>query len=271
MKHHVFKGIKVLVVIVLLWEVSSILFQREFLPGAGASIYSLIELTLDGTLLPHLWASAYRIVIGTMLGLLVSIPVGLLMGGNEKVDQYLGTAFNVLYPIPKVVFLPIFVVIMGVGDAPKIFLIALVLFFQLTVVIRDAAKNIPDDIEQVMQSLSANRFQNMIHLVFPACMPEIITSLRSSLGVSTAMLFITENFASFRGLGYYITRCMDSRDYENMYAGILMLGILGVGLYGAIGLVERKVCKWKMIETISRNEQTIQEREMSNEEYEQYV
>lgn len=257
MKNHIFKAIKVLASIVLLWELSSILFQRKFLPGAVVSISSLITLLLDGTLMPHFGASAYRIVVGTLLGLLLSIPVGLLMGENEKVNQYLGTVFNVLYPIPKVVFLPVFVVALGIGDAPKIFLIAIVLFFQLTIVIRDAAKNIPDDIKQVMQSLAANQFQNMIHLVFPACMPEIITSLRSSLGISTAMLFITENFASFRGLGYYITRCMDSRDYENMYAGILMLGILGIGLYGVIELLERKVCKWKMIERLNRNEKTI--------------
>lgn len=253
MKRYKFQGVKVLAALAVLWEAASLLFQRGFLPGAGASVCSLAGLTLDGTLLPHLWASAYRILGGTLLGLLVSIPVGLVMGENAKADQYLGTAFNVLYPVPKVVFLPVFVVMMGVGDAPKIFLIALVLFFQLTVVIRDAAKSIPDDRKQVMQSLGANGFQNMLHLVLPACMPEIMTSLRGSLGVSTAMLFITENFASLQGLGYYITRCMDSRDYENMYAGILMLGILGAGLYGGIGLLERRVCKWKIIETRQRN------------------
>ena len=197
------------------------MFNKEFLPGAYNSVKKLIELTEAGTLIPHLWASAYRIIVGTLLGMMLSIPMGLFMGENPKVDRYLGMAFNVLYPIPKVVFLPILVVMLGVGDASKIFLIALVLFFQLTVVIRDAAKNIPKDVEQVMDSLGASWLQNMIHLVFPACLPEIMTSLRSTLGVSTAMLFITENFASFKGLGYYITRCMDSRDY----AEILMLGI----------------------------------------------
>lgn len=254
MKHDYLKTIKVLFVLGVVWEMASVLLQKDFLPGTYESVKSLIELTANGTLIPHLWASAYRIIIGTLSGLMLSIPVGLFMGENPKADRYLGMAFNVLYPIPKVVFLPVLVVMMGVGDASKIFLIALVLFFQLTVVIRDAAKNIPKDAEQVMDSLGASWLQNMIHLVFPACLPEIMTSLRSSLGVSTAMLFITENFASFRGLGYYITRCMDSRDYAKMYAGILMLGMLASVLYWGIGLAEKKLCYWKIIETVSKKD-----------------
>lgn len=147
MKRDYLKTVKVLFAMGILWEVASVLLNREFLPGAYESASSLIELTADGMLLPHLWASAYRIIAGTLLGLVLSVPVGLFMGEKPKADRYLGMAFNVLYPIPKVVFLPILVVIMGVGDASKIFLIALVMFFQLTVVIRDAAKNIPKDVE----------------------------------------------------------------------------------------------------------------------------
>lgn len=255
MKQNKWNYVVVPVVIVLLWEVLSRIFQRSFLPGAVASITALLSLIIDGTLLPHLWASTYRIVLGTVLGLAAAIPLGLLMGRVRVVDQYLGIAFNVFYPVPKVVFLPIMIVCMGIGDAPKIFLIALVLFFQLTIVIRDGAKNISEDLSQSMRSLGASRMQYMTHLVLPACLPEIMTSVRSTFGVSTAMLFITENFASFRGLGYYITRCMDSRDYDSMYAAIIMLGLLGAGLYWGVGLVEKKVCAWKILET-SGQEQT---------------
>lgn len=252
MKRNKWNYIIVPVAIVFLWEILSRIFQRSFFPGAWSSVVTLLKLLKDGTLLPHLWASTYRIVLGTLFGLIAAIPVGLVMGRIRVVDKYLGTAFNVLYPVPKVVFLPIIIVCMGIGDAPKIFLIALVLFFQLTIVIRDAAKNISEDLSQSMKSLGASRIQYMIHLVFPACLPEIITSVRSTFGVSTAMLFITENFASFRGLGYYITKCMDSRNYENMYAGIIMLGLLGAGLYWGVGLVEKKACAWKILETRSQ-------------------
>lgn len=258
MRRRKWEEMAVLIGILLLWEILSRLLQRKFLPGAFESVYSLIRRIGDGTLLPHLWASAYRILLGTFLGLCGAIPVGLFMGQKPLAERCLGTVFNVLYPIPKVVFLPVIVVCMGIGDMPKIFLIALVLFFQLTIVIRDAAKNISDELAQSMRSLGAGGIQYIWHLVLPACLPEIMTSVRSTLGVSTAMLFITENFASFTGLGYYITRCMDSRDYPDMYGGILMLGMLGAGLYWGIGLLEKKMCRWKILER-SGAEQRVEE------------
>ena len=137
---------------------------------------------------------------------------------------------------------------MGIGDLPKIFLIGLVLFFQETVVIRDSAKNIPEEISQSMEAMGATDWQKMCHMVFPKCLPDVITSLRSTLGTSIALLFITENFASVSGLGYYITKSMDQRNYNQMYAAIIVLSVVGVVLYGFFGILEKSLCKWKLIE-----------------------
>ena len=232
-----------------LWELGSYVVKRSFFPSVYASVSALFRLLTEGTLLPHFMASLYRMGAGTLLGVLVSVPTGLLIGQSKLLNDYLGTVLNILYPVPKVVFLPVIVVGMGIGDAPKIFLIALVLFFQMAVVIRDAAQNIPMELSLSMTALGANRHQYLYHLVFQACLPDVMTALRGTIGVSTAMLFITENFASSKGLGYYITKCMDRRDYENMYAGILALIALGLLLYGLIGLLERKICRWKILES----------------------
>ena len=238
-----------IVFVFALWESGSYLAGRSFFPSAHASAYALLRLLMDGTIWPHFIASLYRVGEGTLLGMMTAAPVGLLIGQSKRLNDYLGTILNILYPVPKVVFLPVIVVGMGIGDAPKIFLIALVLFFQVTVVIRDAARNIPAELSRSMTALGANKLQYLYHLVFQACLPDVMTALRGTIGVSTAMLFITENFASSKGLGYYITKCMDRRDYENMYAGILALITLGLFLYGLIGLIERRTCRWKMLES----------------------
>ncbi len=243
------KEIIAVVFIFGLWELGSYAAGRGFLPSAHASVLALFRLMTDGTLWPHFWASLYRMGAGTILGVLAAVPAGLLIGQSKLLNEYLGTVLNILYPVPKVVFLPVIVVGMGIGDAPKIFLIALVLFFQMAVVIRDSAQNIPMELSRSMTALGANKLQYLYHLVFQACLPDVMTALRSTIGVSTAMLFITENFASSKGLGYYITKCMDRRDYENMYAGILALIALGLLLYGLIGLLERKICRWKILES----------------------
>jgi NitT/TauT family transport system permease protein len=241
-----------LLIIFVLWHISSLLFNKDFFPNTIDTFKALIVLLNEGEIYKHILSSAYRIISGTLLGTLAALPLGLILGWSRKADAYLGNIFNMLYPIPKVVFLPIIIVVMGIGDSPKIFLISLVVFFQLTLTIRDAVRHIPNSIIQSMKALRPSFFQNLIHMILPACILELLTALRGTIGVSTALLFITENFASFTGLGYFITKSMDSRNFCDMYAGILMLALLGVGIYFVLMLLEWKLCPWKRSESISK-------------------
>ncbi|MBR6982300.1 MAG: ABC transporter permease [Ruminococcus sp.] len=234
--------------ILIVWWLGSLLLQKACLPKPAEAIKTCVTLLLNGELTDHILASLIRIILGTLWGTLVAVPVGMLMGYSKNTDKYLGGFFNFLYTVPKVVFLPVIIVLMGIGDLPKIFLIGLVLFFQETVVIRDSAKNIPEEISRSMEVLGASNWQKMCHMVYPKCLPEVITSLRSSLGTSIALLFITENFASVSGLGYYITKSMDQRNYNQMYAAIIILSIIGIVIYSLFGILEKRLCKWKLIE-----------------------
>ncbi|MBQ7433945.1 MAG: ABC transporter permease [Lachnospiraceae bacterium] len=238
----------VIVEILVIWELGSLLLQKACLPGPMESIQTCFGLLINGEMTRHIGASLKRIVLGTLWGTLVAVPVGMLMGYSKGVNRYVGSLFNFLYTVPKVVFLPVIIVLMGIGDLPKVFLIGLVLFFQETVVIRDSANSIPEEISRSMEAMGATSWQKMYHMVFPKCLPDVITSLRSSLGTSIALLFITENFASVSGLGYYITKSMDQRNYNQMYAAIIVLSVLGVVLYSFFGILEKKLCKWKLIE-----------------------
>ena len=112
-------------------------------------------------------------------------------------------------------------VFLGLGDAPKILLIALVVFFQILVVSRDAAKNIPAEYDEVMQVLHANAWERIKHVIVPYCLSDILTSLRITLGTGIAILFFAETFASVNGLGYFILNGMESRNYPQMYAGTM--------------------------------------------------
>lgn len=236
----VFAGTALLVI----WEIASILLNKAFLPNPFATGKSFFILFANGELLPHFAISSYRVILGICWALVLAIPTGILMGWNEKIDNLLSPLLYVLYPIPKVVFLPIILVLFGLGDFPKVFFIAFVLYFQLVVVIRDAAKGIPYVQKQVIKSLNASKLQTLRYLTLPYCLPSIMTSLRISLGTALALLFISETFASFSGLGYYILNKMDSRDYLAMYTGVIALAFLGGGLYVLINIFENIYCKW---------------------------
>lgn len=245
MKKSALRTLLAVVFVALCWFLVSAAVNRPFLPGPLETLKALFGLVASGRIFPHAGSSLYRILLATLIGLAAALPAGILLGRSPRVDAAAGPVFRILYPIPKVVLLPVFVVLFGLGDFPKILLIALVLFFQLAIVIRDAAKSIPAELADTVRVYGAGRRQTLRHLILPACLPAVFTALKSSLGISIALLFITEVFASFSGLGYFIMNQMDARNYPQMYAAIVALALLGVLLYWALERLEARVCRWQ--------------------------
>jgi NitT/TauT family transport system permease protein len=95
-----------------------------------------------------------------------------------------------------------------------------------------------------MRSLGANRWQKGIHLVLPAVLPNILTSLRIGIGTAIAVLFFVESFATSLGLGFFILDAWSRFDYRGMYSGIVGMGLLGVILYEVVEILDRTLCKW---------------------------
>ncbi len=233
------------VLVLVFWQIGSMALSKPFLPAPGTSFAAFFDFLLNGDMGTHFFISTFRIVTSILLAMTLAIPVGLAMGRIEWLGKLLNPVVYLLYPLPKVVFLPIIVVLMGLGNWPKIFLIALVVFFQIVVVTRDAAVSIPKASVQSMRSLNASSWQMFQHLILPACLPQILTSLRITLGTAIAILFFAETFASFDGLGYFILDGMERREYPAMYAGIIGLAILGLGLYLIVDILEQKLCRWQ--------------------------
>ena len=230
--------------ILIIWEIGALLLNRYFLPDPITSLKAMAGLFADGSIWAHLLASFRRVTAGTALGLACAAPLGIVMGRSGKADGVLGAFFRFLYPVPKVVFMPIVVVMLGIGYGAKIFLIFLAVFFQLTIIIRDSAAALDPELSDVLKTMRASRLQRLRHLILPGCLPGILTALKASLGTSVALLMITELFASTSGLGYFIMNSMDSRDYPQMYAGIIVLALMSAAMYAFLEMLEALLCRW---------------------------
>lgn len=234
-----------LLIVLLFWQLGSMALNKSFLPAPLASFQAFADGLSHGDLARHFRISTLRVLISILLALILAVPVGIAMGRIPVIGRIFNPVIYLLYPLPKVVFLPVIVVLMGLGNIPKIFLITLVIFFQILVVTRDAAAAIPAASILSMRSLSASPLQTLYHLILPACLPQILTSLRITLGTAIAILFFAETFASFDGLGYYILNGMETRNYPYMYAGIIAMAILGLILYAIIDGLEQYLCKYR--------------------------
>ncbi len=245
MKHKIWTFSLAIISLLIFWQLGSMALDKPFLPTPLASFQAFFQALATGEINVHFWISAYRIFISIVIAFVLAVPLGLFIGRSQLADKLLSPMIYVLYPLPKVVFLPIIVVLMGLGDLPKIFLITLVIFFQIVVATRDSAKSIPYASLQSMRSLNASGWQIYRHLIFPYCLPQILSALRVSLGIAIAILFFAETFASTNGLGYYILDSMERRDYAFMYGGIIAMGLLGIIAYKIVDWIEGFACRWQ--------------------------
>lgn len=232
-------------ILLLFWHLLALAIDKPFLPTPIRSINGLIKLSLGANLMSHLLISLFRILCSGVISLFLALPLGILMGLYQKVDALVMPFISILYPLPKIVFLPIFIVFLGLGNAPKILIITLIIFFQILVVVRDSVKKIPNDYFVSFYTMSQNKWQLIKHVILPSIRGDVATSLRISIGSAIAVLFFAETFVSYNGLGHLILDQMEARDYDTMYGAIIAMSLLGVILYSLLEKIEKHYNKWQ--------------------------
>ncbi|MGL6016045.1 MAG: ABC transporter permease [Selenomonadaceae bacterium] len=189
--------------------------------------------------------SLWRIMAGLFLAIAVGLPLGVLLGYFPKLDKVLSPVVYLTYPIPKIALLPIVMLFFGVGEAAKILLIFLIVVFQVIVAVRDGIRLIPAETYYPLNSLGASFYRIFCDILWPASLPKFITAVRVAMATAISVLFFTETFGTQFGLGYFIMDAWLRVNYLEMYAGIFVLSLMGLVLFGIIDLLERCFCSWQ--------------------------
>jgi len=231
--------------VVALWQIAAWAVGRPVLPGPVAVARAFWFELGRGSLAVHLLASLWRVAASTFLAILLAVPAGLVLGQSARLNRFFAPVVYLLYPIPKVVLVSVLLLLFGTGDLAKILLIFLVLFFQILVLVRDQAASLRPELIHSVRSLGAGRRALFRYVFLPASLPAILTALRQSVGTSVAVLYVAESFATQRGLGYYISLNGSTLfNYPAMYAGILAMSLMGLGLYFGVDWLERRLAPW---------------------------
>lgn len=230
--------------LLFLWWILAVMINKPILPLPQNAFYAFV-LALKGKLWVHIGVSFYRVITSIFLATIMAVPLGLFLGKNQEWDKKIAPSIYLTYPIPKVVFMPVLFVLLGIGNVSKIALITLIVFYQILVTTRDAAKNIEASYLISVKSLGAGSWELYRHVFFPACLPEIITALRIGLGTAMAVLFLAETYATQKGIGYFIMDAFSRMAYNEMFAGIMAMGSMGFVLYYLLDKSEDILCSWK--------------------------
>lgn len=231
-------------ILLAIWAVAARILDEPILPTPLEVALVFIE-ELGSGLLDHFLASLWRVLISTALAIALAVPAGLALGQSRKLDNIFSPFIYIIYPIPKVVLVPVILLFLGIGDLAKIFIIFIILFFQILVLVRDQAAGLRPELIQSVRSLGAGRRALFRFVYLPASLPAILTALRQSVGTAVAVLYVAELFATQKGLGYYIFLNGSTLfNYPAMYAGVVAMSLLGLGLYFGVDTLERRFVRW---------------------------
>lgn len=227
----------------IIWQVLHLLLKTHTVPAPLETIVYFVSVPL--VLLRHAGASILRVLAAVGISLVIGIPSGIFLGVNQTCKRLLSPLLYFIYPIPKIAFLPVFMLLFGLGNASKIILIIFIIVFQIMLSVRDGVAQIAPVYFQVMDSFCVSMKHRYRYLIFPAILPYLFSGLRISIGISLASLFFAENYATKFGIGYYILSAWTKMDYVEMFSGILALGFVGILLFFVLDKIERACVPWQ--------------------------
>jgi NitT/TauT family transport system permease protein len=199
---------------------------------------------LSGELWQDALASLGRVLGGFLIGSLLALPLGLLMGARPLWQQLLGPLVQLLRPIPPIAYVPLAILWFGLGNPPALFLIALGAFFPVLLSTIAGVKSVDALYLRAARSLGAKGAVLFLRVVLPGSLPHVLSGLRVGLGVAFIVVIVAEMIAVNSGLGY---RILEAREYfwsDKILAGMLSIGLLGLGLDAAMERVSARLLRW---------------------------
>jgi NitT/TauT family transport system permease protein len=213
-------------------------FGPTFSPASAAK--ALVELTTSGVIWPHLVASLRRVLVGLAVAASVGIPVGIIISYYRRAQAASQIVFQFLRMISPLAWMPITIIVLGVGDRPIYFLVALAAVWPFIINTAHGLSRVNTLWINVARNLGATEGQILRRIILPAILPDVLTGLRLAIGWAWIMVVPDEMLGVSSGLGYFILDTRDRFRYDQLMAVVLVIGLLGYLLDGLVRLLQRR-------------------------------
>jgi len=199
---------------------------------------------LSGELVHDAYASLYRVVVGFLIGAGLALPLGLAMGATERFYKLFDPLVQVLRPIPPIAYIPLSILWFGLGNPPAIFLISIGAFFPVLMNTISGVRHVDGIYIRAARNLGAGRATMFLRVILPAATPYILTGARIGVGTAFIVVIVSEMIAVNNGLGY---RILEAREFfwsDKIIAGMLSIGLLGLGIDTGMERLNAHLLKW---------------------------
>lgn len=201
----------------------------------------------DGnTLLQNIWSSFKLAMIGFFLALVVGLPLGLLMGWYRPLDKFVRPIFEIIRPLPPIAWIPIVIVLLGIGTVAKSFIIFFSTFVPIVINSYTGIRETNQVYINFSRTCGYSNWRTFLTVGIPSAMPLAFAGMVIALGNGWGTLVAAEMLASNSGLGYMIFMGRSYGRIDIIIAGMLVIGLLGLALIAALSSVESYVLRWKV-------------------------
>ena len=246
-----FKFALPLVLLLIFWEFCVQFFQvnARVFPSIEAVFNAGLEAVNDGSIFNHIAASLGRVAVGTLLAVVVSIPLGVAMGLNPIVSDFLSPLFRFFSVLAGIAWIPIATLWFGYGFGAITFVIFNAVFFVVTYNTLLGVASIPMPLRNAAASLGANGWTLLTQVILPGAFPNIVTGIRTGLGFAWRGLIAAEMIATNVGLGYMLFLARDFYKTEVIVLGMIIIGLIWLAIDRLIlAPVERATIeRWGMV------------------------
>lgn len=240
-------GIASPIVLLAVWEIAARLhfIDTRFFPAPSSVLAVMIDMLWSGELISNTLVSLRRLALGALIGGVPALILGIAMGLNRWVRAVFDPLIAATYPIPKSAILPLALLIFGLGEASKIFMVAVGVFFPVVINSTTGVLGISSIYLDVGRNYKANRWKTFWTIALPGALPVIMSGFKLGIGIGLILIAIAEMIGAKSGLGYMIWTAWETFSVEQMYVGLFMIAIIGFVLTVALNELERLIIPWK--------------------------
>jgi sulfonate transport system permease protein len=233
--------------ILLLWQLASStgLLSPKDLAAPTTILTAAWDLIRDGQLPNALLVSLRRAALGLLVGTVFAVVLGGIAGLSRTGDALVDPPMQMLRTLPLFGLIPLFILWFGIGEAPKVLLVALGVVIPLYLNLVAALRGIDPELYEVADTLRLTRRERIKHIILPGALPGALVGFRQSLGVAWLALVVAEQVNAGSGLGYMINNARDFLQTDVVVVGLLTYAVLGLLTDWAVRILERRALRWR--------------------------
>lgn len=215
-----------------------------FMPGPAAVWQRALAWATEDDLLTDVAISTWRVVAGWGLSALFALPLGLLIGSYRAVQALLEPLTDFIRYMPAVAFIPLVMLWIGIDEGSKIAIIFIGTFFQMVLMVAEDVKRVPMAQIEAAQTMGATRMELLEKVILPSARPALLDTLRVTMGWAWTYLVVAELVAANSGVGYAILKAQRFLQTDKIFAGILIIGLIGLAMDQAFRWAHRRAFPW---------------------------